>query len=247
MIRNARWIAASVLLCAAPALAGVEVVLQDGRRLAGEALERKGQVYLLDVGKDSQTLAIPIGLVSEIRFFGGVSPNEEEQEAAPDEAPLTVDDSVAGTTEVREARRQAVATGSEAGTEADSLTDDASPTDDFTPTDDGAPATDAGLTERAPRRPPRLDQQLAAFDRDQASFARSTVSPFWRYDDVLGEGTDVTQFNASRWYRPGYEPFWEAESAYDYTSRIPDFNPSGWYRPAVNTRWYPKDGWDETE
>jgi hypothetical protein len=68
-------ILAAVLLAAslaAPALAGAELVLLDGRVLSGTSVERKGDEYLL-TGDRGVVTAIPAALVKQMRLTGGDS------------------------------------------------------------------------------------------------------------------------------------------------------------------------------
>jgi hypothetical protein len=74
-------LAASLL--AAPALAGVELVLEDGQVLTGIEVERKEDVYHLELATGS-VVALPVEVVRELRLTGGEeNPDAEERREAP--------------------------------------------------------------------------------------------------------------------------------------------------------------------
>lgn len=90
---------------------------------------------------------------------------------------------------------------------------------------------------------PTPAEQLAAFGRDPAMFQRPPVDATWRYEDVLGYETDVTQFRPSHWYRSKVDPNWRYEDVLGSRTDVTQFAPAQWPPAPVPPRWYPADAW----
>ena len=119
---------------------------------------------------------------------------------------------------------------------------------DRTPRDLALDAEDPSPDPRRPEtRTPSPAVQVRAFGRPPAEFRPGAVDTRWRYEDVLGRKTDVTQFNPARWYRPALSSTWSPSSALDSTSPYPSFSPTRWYRPRTRSTWFPRDGFAATE
>jgi hypothetical protein len=71
MVRTAAFVLA---LAAVPAVhAGAELVLEDGQRIVGESVERKGGLYHVQL-ETGNVLPIPVALVAEVRLTGEDEP-----------------------------------------------------------------------------------------------------------------------------------------------------------------------------
>lgn len=68
-----RLLVAALSGAVAPALAGAELVLDDGRTLSGTSVERRDENYLLTLEAD-EVMAVPVALVREVRLTGDDAP-----------------------------------------------------------------------------------------------------------------------------------------------------------------------------
>lgn len=75
----------AVLAAIAAALAGVELVLRDGKTFRGESVQREGDVYSVTT-ESGELMTLPADLVREVRVVGEEKPAEDEAEEPP-EAP----------------------------------------------------------------------------------------------------------------------------------------------------------------
>ena len=118
---------------------------------------------------------------------------------------------------------------------------------DDVPAPSGIRITKAQQLAGPPEAPqtPGYREQLGAFGRPPARFQE----PFperWRHTSDIGEATDVTEFNPSRWYQAPVDPIWTPQSAFSRADDRTEFNPARWYRSPVSATWRPADGFGGT-
>ena len=222
MVRSRLIVATLAATMALNAFAGVELVLVDGSHVAGAVVERRGDEYRVRTD-DGAEIVIPIELVREIRLSGGDPTADGPSRGLPSALPPSLSPSPT---------EQLAAS-------------------DRDPSSDGDPTVDRpsrGLPSAPPpglsaSLSPSLAEQLAAFGRDPSSFQAGPIDANWQYEDVLGYGTDVTQFGPSRWSRSPIDANWRYEDVLGYGTDVTRFAPSRWYRPPIRASWYPTDGW----
>ncbi len=233
-------LAALVFATVGQALAGAELILVDGRQLAGDSVERRGSEFVLETD-DGVQVSIQVELVRAIRLTGGppvlcdhwgagfqgqeLQLETAEPEPDAEEHPASITADAGHGSSMRKPPPKHHMAGDEASSDVDTRS----------------------IRERHLIPPsslsPTQSEQLAAFGRDPATFEQGPVDPTWHYDDVLGHETDVTQFRPSRWNQSPIDPVWRYEDQLGTGTDVTQFNPSTWRRPPTPARWYPVDGW----
>jgi hypothetical protein len=276
MLRSARILATAVVLFASvEALSTVEIVLTNGDRLVGEAVEQKEGLFLLELPA-GRTVAVPTELVGSIRF------TEEEAEASGGTRPpriqiLLVDGRVLT---ARAVRRRAdlylVTIGADdtiplpldlverirfaerdptpaieprepiARDEVEEPEPPEVTPDRKETSEEAGPGDDRNRVDAVAALPPLPPVRSAQL----AVLGRQSVFPLppvepWRPTDSYGITRDVTDFNPSTWFRIQSE-VWRPESSWEAMPALPDIDTGPWYRPANPWRWRPTDGWTPT-
>lgn len=238
-------VALSALMTVSQDVAGVQLVLLDGQRIAGQELERHENEFIVETAQGAR-LVVPRQLVAAIQLSG--------------EGPTRRIDLRGDSHGVLTAGRSPTDTQGMAGAEAtvatppDSLssaaTDPESRGSRLRPTESailGSRPDLEGAASSVALPPSTLTptpaEQLAAFGHDPAIFQRPPVDPIWRYEDVLGYERDVTQFRPSHWYRSKVDPNWRYEDVLGNRTDVTQFAPAQWHPAPVPARWYPTDGW----
>lgn len=276
MLRPAILMAtAVVLLTSAETRSAVEVVLTNGDRLVGQAVEQKDGLFLLEIPA-GRTVAVPTELVGSIRF------TDDEPEASPGTRPpriqiILVDGRVLT---ARAVRRRAdlflVSIGADdtiplpldlverirfAERDAEPPSEPREPivsddVEEVEPSENPPFRGDAGEEPRPGDERNRTDSVAAlpplppVRSAQLAVLGRPSVFPEtpvepWRPSDSYGVVRDVTDFNPAEWFRV-YDETWRPESAWEATPTLPDIDTGRWYRPAIPWRWRPTDGWSPT-
>jgi hypothetical protein len=190
------------LVALAPALAGAELVLEDGQVLSGTSVERRGDLFHLELASGG-VLPIPVELVLELRLTGE---EPAESESDPDEVPAQpaptaegAEDEPAsgmrrseprtlagrpGGAELRKPHEQLAVLGPPARFRRGVFDPVWRPSSDW-----GGPATD--VTQFNPAR-----------------WYRPPIDPRWQPSSDYTRGSDVTQFNPVHWYRPPISSTW---------------------------------------
>jgi hypothetical protein len=258
-----------VLLASLEAFSAVEIVLTNGDRLVGRAVEQKEGLFLLELPAD-RTVAVPTQLVESIRF------SEEEAAIPTDTRPpriqiVLVDGRVLTARAVR--RRDDLFLVTIGVDETIPLPldlvrrirfveRDTGPTPEpdpptvsneiETPEEQAVPKktseargeteepTRADAVASRPSLPPARSRQLAVLG-EQAVFPQPPVEP-WRPTDAYGRSRDVSDFNPAEWFRV-HDHNWRPESAWETLPDLPDIDTGHWYRPTNPWRWRPTDGW----
>jgi hypothetical protein len=207
-------------LIALPALAGAELVLQDGQVLKGESIERKGDLYEL-VLPGGGRLPVPAGLVRQIHLSGdGSAVDVSIKPAAPPKA------KTASKTKPP-AKTAKAATPKPAPRAPGGLT--AAP-----------PQTLAGPP--GPVRPPELKEQLGVMRNNRSVFAPSVINPGFTPHSDWDLSLGRNEFRPSRWAPSVIDPNWSPRPAYTTESDVTGFNPVRWFEAPIDPRWYPSDG-----
>lgn len=257
----------AVLAVAGVVSAGVDVVLVDGRRIAATAVERRGEVYVLDLPGGGRT-TLPLSVVDGLRFSVGDVPVPEAGSPRVEIA-LTDGRILDG---IALERREGLYLLTRRPGETVSLPEDlvlavrlsepSSPParparprrNDPEPADRARPpsSVDADDAVKAPDAPPRArtlpssrppsrTEQLAVFG-DASVFPVPRI-PTWRPRGAYGEQRNAAGFRPTTWRRAPYDPTWTPQSSFRSASALPDFNTTRWYRAAHDWRWRPSDGW----
>lgn len=92
-------------------------------------------------------------------------------------------------------------------------------------------------------RPPRVFEQTEVFG-EPSTFPRNLVDPFWRPESEWDTGTELNDFNPSRWYRAPIDPDWETEPAITEEDDVTNSNPSRWQKGTLDPNWHPQDGFN---
>ncbi len=209
-----------LLVAATAAPAGVEIVLQDGRVLKGATLELKDDNYLFELDGGQGTLALPAGLVREIRFFDAPEPDAfDAATGEPVEPPVD---------ELDRTPRNLVVD------PADPAPDTRRP-DPRTP----PPAEQVRAFGRPPAtfRPGAVDtvwrnEDVLGRNTDATQFNpsrwyRPARSSEWSPTSAFDDRSAYPSFNPSRWYRPRTRSTWFPRDA---------FAPTEWFPPVVSSR-----------
>lgn len=232
------------------ASASVSVVLVDGTEFAAGSVERRGDVYFLELA-DGRTVTLPLGLVRGMRFTGDgpASGAKERRESPRIEIVLRNGATLSGVSLERrdDLYLLELDSGETVSLPVDLIRevrfhDVERPPDDATkPRPAGPPSGSAPAREPSVRHlSPPPSRQLAVFGEDPWTYPPVRT---WTPKSSLGYHTDVTEFNPVKWFRAPTDPVWTPTSAYDTSNPLPDFNTVHWYRPAYNPVWHPSDGW----
>ena len=260
-----------VLVASLQAFSAVEIVLTNGDRLVGRAVEQKEGLFLLELPAD-RTVAVPTQLVESIRF------SEDEAAVPTDTRPpriqiVLVDGRVLTAREVR--RRDDLFLVTIGVDETIPLPLDlvrrirfaereAGPT-----SEPGDPAVANEADEIEPPEEPPIPRKTSEAraepeesTRAEAVAGRTALPPVrsvqlavlgrqavfpqppvepWRPTDAYGFTRDVTDFNPSEWFRVPGQD-WRPESAWKTLPSLPDIGTGRWYRPRNPWRWHPTDG-----
>lgn len=189
---------AALVLASLPAAGAAELVLDDGQVLTGESLERKDDLYLLELESGS-VLPIPIELVLEIRLTGDDDEQAERADVEPQERAELDDDAPASGIEPAEPRTLA---GRPGGADLQDRPEQLAVL--------GPPARFArGVIDPVWR--PRSDWGGRETDVTQFNPARWYRPPIdfrWRPTSNYTRATDVTNFDPADWYRPPIDSTW---------------------------------------
>lgn len=175
-----------VLLGTPPAHAGAELILQDGKILSGESVQRKKEgVYLLTT-EDGDVLTVPVELVKKLRLTGG-----EPEEDVPTGLKVAEPGNLVGPPESfvpPTTREQLAAFGRP-------------------PALFRRPAIDSNWRPKN-----SLGPDVANFN--PARWYRAPIDPFWKPVSAFQASRDVTSFHPVRWYQPALDSVWRPTSGW---------------------------------
>jgi hypothetical protein len=167
-----------LLLACLPARAGAELLLEDGQVLRGSAVERKDELYYLQLETDG-VLPVPVALVKEVRLTGADDPPATGMKeatpralAGPPGAPAPPDRT-----------RQTEALGEPASFRRGAVDTT------FVPTSD-------------------LDLSLEKNQFNPTRWFSAPIDPSWIPYSAYRAGSDVTHFNPVRWTPSPIDATW---------------------------------------
>jgi hypothetical protein len=200
-------------------VAATELVLQDGRVIAGAEVQRDGDNYAV-ILESGQTIVLPVDLVREMRLTGRPEPPPKPPEPDDDRPRFNP---VTGLTTSKP--RELGATqpkGSAAGLVVG-----------------GKPQQLAG----DPVRAPTTREQLEVFG-EPAEFQKNIINPHWQPTSDWDMDPDKqNNFAPSDWAEDIVDHSWEPKSDWDMDpEKQNNFNKSTWSKGVIDNSWKPTDG-----
>jgi hypothetical protein len=192
--------------------AEVELVLRDGRVLAGRDVTRKDGQYLLEIS-ETEVMSIPVEWVSQVRLHQTGEPDEEEADRPVTGHRKAEPETLAGSGPVEDAP-----TGMRTG-EPETLAGGEGVTKPPTPRESLELLGDPAEFSRGwydpewhPKSAFTLEGDVTEFN--PARWSSGSLDPEWRPEPALTRDTDVTDFNRAEWQESLIDPTWVPEDAH---------------------------------